>query len=328
MIDAFVTRLADVFGAAQQTVFEAAVAPVMFAIGLGNLLEDAFAATGWLLVGVIEIAVLIGGIGALERWRPVAPVTDRSGVRTDILYTLVHRLGLFRVLLFFLVDPLWDWTFAELRLVGWQVWQLDELVGRWWPGVTDTAWFGLVAYLVVLDFAGYWIHRAQHAANWWWALHALHHSQREMTMWSDNRSHLLDDLIRDGILVMLAHAIGVAPGQFVAIVVCTQLLESLAHANVRIGFASLERLLVSPRYHRLHHAIGVGHESAGPNSLGGHNFAVLFPLWDIVFRSAKFADTFPPTGIRDQLPEHGGRDYGDGFWRQQWLGLRRLFGAR
>ena len=33
-----------------------------------------------------------------------------------------------------------------------------------------------------------------------------------------------------------------------------------------------------------------------------------------------------PTGIRDQLPEQGGRDYGQGFWAQQWLGLKRLAG--
>jgi hypothetical protein len=32
-------------------------------------------------------------IGALERWRPVEPVTDRAAVRVDILYTLIHRLG-------------------------------------------------------------------------------------------------------------------------------------------------------------------------------------------------------------------------------------------
>jgi len=25
------------------------------------------------------------------------------------------------------------------------------------------------------------------------------------------------------------------------------------------------------------------------------------------------------------LPEHGGRDYGDGLWQQQWLGLKRLW---
>ena len=100
-----------------------------------------------------------------------------------------------------------------------------------------------------------------------------------------------------------------------------QLMESLSHANVKLSFGPFKRLVVSPQFHRYHHTIGVGHESFGPGSLGGHNFAVLFPLWDIVFRSARFDDRYEPTGIRDQL---SGRDYGRGFWAQQWLGLKRL----
>ena len=115
------------------------------------------------------------------------------------------------------------------------------------------------------------------------------------------------------------------PGQFVAVVAFTQLVESFSHANVRLGFGWLgERLLVSPRFHRQHHAIGIGHESHGPGTLGGCNFAVLFPLWDILFATARFDGRCEPTGIRDQLPEFGSRDYGRGFWRQQWLGLQRL----
>jgi sterol desaturase/sphingolipid hydroxylase (fatty acid hydroxylase superfamily) len=90
----------------------------------------------------------------------------------------------------------------------------------------------------------------------------------------------------------------------------------------------LGRLLVSPAYHRLHHRIGLGHESAGPGSLGGHNFAVLFPLWDHLFGTARHDGRYEATGIRDQLPAEGahpaGRDYGQGFWSQQWLGLKRL----
>ena len=39
--------------------------------------------------------------------------------------------------------------------------------------------------------------------------------------------------------------------------------------------------------------------------------------------TARLDDRDEPTGIRDQL---AGRDYGRGFWAQQWLGLRRLFG--
>jgi sterol desaturase/sphingolipid hydroxylase (fatty acid hydroxylase superfamily) len=73
------------------------VQPLMFALGLGNLLEDGYRATGWLLVGLLQIAVMLTLIGPLERWRPVEPVTDRAAVRTDIVYTLIHRLGLFRV---------------------------------------------------------------------------------------------------------------------------------------------------------------------------------------------------------------------------------------
>ncbi|MBX3620165.1 MAG: sterol desaturase family protein [Rhizobacter sp.] len=314
----------DLFARAQEGLFESVLQPLEFWLGLGNLLEDGYNATGWLLVGLLQLAVMLVFFGALERWRPVESVTDRSAIRVDMVYTLIHRLGLFRLALFFAIDPLWDALFGSLTLGGWSSWQLDEWLAPFWPGVSDSAWFAFLAYLLVFDFVDYWLHRAQHAVPRWWALHALHHSQRQMTMWSDNRNHLLDDLIRDSVLVVSARLIGIAPGQFVAVVACTQLLESLSHANVRLWFGPVfERVLVSPRFHRLHHSIGTGHESDGPGTLGGHNFAVLFPLWDIVFRTADFRVRYDATGIRDQLPEEGGRDYGRGFWAQQWLGLRR-----
>jgi sterol desaturase/sphingolipid hydroxylase (fatty acid hydroxylase superfamily) len=329
MIDSVLLAFTDAFDQAQQAVYEGVVQPLAFALGLGNLLEDGYTATGWLLVGLLQLVVMLVVFRALERWRPVEAVTDRAAVRVDILYTLIHRLGLFRLVLFFSIDPLWDALFGELSLRGWSGWQLDQAVAPWWPGVTDTAWFGFLAYLLVLDFIDYWLHRGQHGFSWWWGLHSLHHSQRQMTLWSDNRNHLLDDLIRDSVLVLAARLIGIAPGQFVAVVACTQLLESLSHANVRLWFGPvLERVLVSPRFHRVHHSIGTGHESAGRGTLGGHNFAVLFPVWDVIFRTADFGLRYEPTGIRDQLPEEGGRDYGRGFWAQQWQGLRRAFGAR
>ncbi|MEJ7930803.1 sterol desaturase family protein [Ramlibacter sp. AN1015] len=313
--------LESLFGTGQQWLFEAAVQPLMFAFGLGNLLEDGFVATGWLLVGLLQLLVMLALIAPLQRWRPVEPLSDRAAVRTDIAYTLVHRLGLFRVALFFTVEPLFDQLFGTLRVAGWSTFHLDQL----WPGVTDQAWVSLLIYLAIFDFADYWIHRGQHGLGWWWKLHALHHSQRQMTMWSDNRNHLLDDLIRDSLLVLLAQAIGVAPGQFVAVVAITQLSESLHHANVRLWFGRVgERLWVSPRYHRLHHSVGLGHERRGRGSLGGHNFAVLLPVWDLLFGTANFEHRYDPTGIRDQV--EAGRDYGRGFWSQQWLGLKRLAG--
>jgi sterol desaturase/sphingolipid hydroxylase (fatty acid hydroxylase superfamily) len=314
--------LIDAFDRLQQLTYENLLQPLMFALGLGNLLEDGYAATGWLLAGVAEIAVMLTLFAALERWRPVERITDRRAVRVDVVYTLIHRLGLFRLALFFTVDPLWDALFGRLHVAGLPTFQLDQL----WPGVTDVAAVSFMLYLLVFDFADYWLHRAQHRFHWWWQLHAVHHSQRQMTVWSDNRNHLLDDVLRDSMMVVLALLIGIPPGQFVAVVACTRLLESLSHANVRLSFGWLGRVVVSPRFHRLHHGIGIGHESAGRGTLGGHNFAVLFPVWDLLFGTASFVDRYEPTGIRDQLPEEGGRDYGRGFWAQQWLGLKRLAG--
>jgi sterol desaturase/sphingolipid hydroxylase (fatty acid hydroxylase superfamily) len=315
----------DFFSSLQQWLFESAVQPLVYAIGLGGWVEDAFNATGWLLVGLIQIGVLLAVIGPLQRWRPVEPVTDRHAIRIDVIYTLIHRLGLFRLAMFFAVDPLFSDLLGMARAEGWGTMHLDAL----WPGVTDLPWVTLLLYLVVLDFVEYLIHRGQHQFNWWWALHSLHHSQRQMTMWSDNRTHLLDSVIHDALIVIVAQLIGVAPGQFIAIVAFTQLSESLQHANLRLSFGALgERLWVSPRFHRVHHGIGIGHESKG-NVLGGHNFGVLLPWWDMLFRTANFEQRYDPTGIRDQVePDAQGRvrDYGQGFWAQQWLGLKRLAG--
>jgi sterol desaturase/sphingolipid hydroxylase (fatty acid hydroxylase superfamily) len=332
-----VDSVSQAFARAQQWLFESLVQPAMYALGLANHLEVAFDGTMWLLVGALQIGVLLAVIGPLERWRPVesphAAGFDHAAVRTDVIYTLVHKLGLFRIGLFFTLDPLFDWMFGKLRLVGFDGWQLDQA----WPGVTDIAWVSFLLYLVVFDFVDYGLHRGQHHWRWWWQLHALHHSQRQMTMWTDNRNHLLDDVIRSTVLVVVAQTIGVGPGQFVAIVAITQLVESLSHANLRVSFGRLgERLLVSPRFHRLHHSIGLGHESQGAGTLGGHNFAVLLPVWDLLFGTANFESRYDPTGIRDQLPgagtaepgsrlaRDGGRDYGRGFWSQQWLGLLRM----
>jgi sterol desaturase/sphingolipid hydroxylase (fatty acid hydroxylase superfamily) len=317
--------LSDLFAGAQQWLFETLVQPAFFALGLGGRLEEAYVGTGWLLVGVLQIIVMLLVIAPLQRLRPVEPVLDRAAIRTDIIYTLVHRMGLFRLSVFFLLEPWTDDLFGALRVVGLSTFHLDAV----WPGVTDLAVVSLVLYLVVFDFVDYWIHRGQHRFRWWWSLHALHHSQRQMTMWSDNRNHLLDDLIRDVILVIVAQLIGVGPGQFVAIVALTQLSENLHHANVRLWFGSMgERLWVSPRFHRRHHSIGVGHEGPRRNTLGGCNFGVLLPWWDMLFGTADFALRYDPTGIRDQVEQgpRGLRDYGRGFWSQQWLGLLRLVG--
>ena len=316
--------LIDLFANTQAALYESVMQPLAFALGLGNRLEDVFNGTGWLLVGLIQIAVMVAVIGPLQRWRPVEGFSDWRAVRTDVIYTLIHRLGLFRVGLFLWVDPVLDTWMGELRVQGFGTFHLEEV----WPGVTDGPLASFVIYLVVFDFVNYWLHRAQHQWHWWWALHAVHHSQRHMTQWTDNRNHLLDDLMGAVIWVCIAQLIGIAPTQFVAVVAITQLFENFQHANLRVSFGAIgERVWVSPRFHRMHHAIGLGHEThqGAKKVLGGCNFGVLLPWWDVLFGTANFEPRFEATGIRDQVEE--GIDYGEGFWSQQRLGMKRLMQA-
>ena len=313
--------LIELFGQWQDGLFESVVQPLAFALGLGNRLEDAYDATGWLLIGLLQVAIMLTVIEPLQRWRPVESQVDRQAVYTDVIYTLIHRLGVFRLVFFFTVEPFLENWIGEWRTAGFGSFHLEDA----WPGVTDVPVLSFVLYLLLFDFISYWIHRAQHQWNWWWALHAVHHSQRHMTQWTDNRNHFLDDLLQAVIWVLVAQLVGIAPSQFVAVVALTQLSENVQHANLRVSFGRVgERLWISPRFHRTHHAVGIGHE--GPQRvLGGHNFGVLLPWWDMLFGTADFDSCDEPTGIRDQVEE--GRDYGRSLWAQQRLGLHRFWQA-
>lgn len=302
------------FAALHQWLFEALVQPAMFSLGLMSYAELAFEGIEWLLWGCLEIAVLYLLLRPLEALRPVERWTDRSAVRTDVLYTLLARLGLLPLLFFALLSPLENEVQSWLRMHD----VIPPNLEDWFPVLNAHPLLSTVAYVAIIDFSEYWRHRLSHKFDWWWALHSLHHSQQQLTFWSDDRNHLLDDLIAGFWSAGVALLIGIPPGQFILIVIATRMVESLSHANIRLSFGAWgERLLVSPRFHRIHHAIGTGHEG----TYQGCNFSILFPLWDMLFGTANFDHAFPATGISDQLE---GRDYGRGFIAQQVLGVKRL----
>jgi sterol desaturase/sphingolipid hydroxylase (fatty acid hydroxylase superfamily) len=164
------------------------------------------------------------------------------------------------------------------------------------PWLGDNVLASFLVYFVLYDFAAYWLHRAQHAVPWWWALHSLHHSQRRMTVWSDDRNHILDDFLMTLALVLFSQMVGVQPGEYVSILMVGRLIESWSHANVDMSFGKVgERLVVGPRFHRLHHAL------ANPDErhIHDHNFAPVFPIWDILFGTAIYDGKQRPTGVDD-----------------------------
>jgi len=307
----------DMIQPAQSWLFQMLILPALHAVGLMAYADDVYDGTGLFVLGLVELVAIYALLRPLELWRPVEQWTDRHAVRVDVLYTFLYRSGALPLLFFLLLAPVLGPLEIGMREMGYLPPNLEELVP--WIGAHPLAAFA--TYALLIDFAEYWRHRLQHRFQWWWALHAVHHSQRQLSLWTDDRNHVLDGLIQALWLTLLAYAIGVPGEQFVFLILLMRFIESLSHTNVRLDFgATGNRLVVSPRYHRLHHAIGIGHE--GP--AGGCNFATLFPVWDIVFGTADFARKVEPTGIRDQLD---GADYGEGFVDQQIKGIRRMWRA-
>ena len=318
MLQMLYAHLDSAISAAQTAIYIDVVQPFFYRFGFMGYDEDTYDALYWVIVGVLEIAVTYAMLRPLEMLRPVENWTNRRAVRVDVLYTWMIKLGVMNFVFFLLLQPYFDSAQGWLRLKGMANIDLDNLI----PDVTSQPIVAFVVYLVVLDFAGYWYHRWQHRFGVWWELHAVHHSQQQMSLWSDDRNHLLDDVIQASFFAVLALLIGVPPAQYVVLVAVTNLAQSIQHVNARLYYGWLgERLVVSPIFHRRHHAVGYGHEG----TTYGCNFGVLFPWWDVLFRTASWSRAIEPTGIRDQLPTPlgGGRNYGNGFWSQQWLGLVR-----
>jgi len=301
----------EAYDAIAGALFATLVQPALYALGLMEWADDALHWLDFALFGLLSVALSWALCGPLEHWRPVEKHADRRAVHTDIFYTLLVRVGLLPLIAFVLLsaaDSRWQGLLADLGV-------LPPTLEDLFPGLYAMPLVAFALYVVILDFGEYWRHRFQHRFGWWWALHSVHHAQRQMTFWSDDRNHILDEALAGLWFAGIALLIGVPPGQFPILLMLLRVAESLSHANVRLDFGRVgERLVVSPRFHRLHH----GELSAGAD---GRNYAVLLPVWDWAFGTADFRrSVYPRTGDPD-APEA----LATGSWlMQQWIGLRRM----
>ena len=311
MID-WALRLVD---QAQGAIFEDAVQPALYQLGLMDWSEDLFDGIGFALFGAIEIALAYLLFRPLEVWRPVERWAERRAVRTDVVYTLVHRLGIVPAILFLLLTPIAATIDGSLRFEGYIPPTLEQLI----PPLQDWPFATFLLYIVAIDLGEYWRHRLQHRLPWWWALHSLHHDQRQMTLWADDRNHVVDDVLTAVWRGTIALLIGVAPAEFPLVLIAFRLIENLSHTNVRLRFGWLgTSLLVGPQYHRLHHAIE--HARAPFDRTMGCNFAVILPVWDTLFGTWRRDRDFPRTGVASLA----GGAVRCGYLRHQLEGFRRL----
>lgn len=287
------------------------ILPVLYHFGWMQWEELSF---DWALIcvyGLFALVVTYAVCWPLEAWLPVERWESRKAVLVDMFYTVLARVGLLPIVSFLVFYQVQVAVNAFLVDHGY----IPPMLEMIFPPLLGHPVVTFIAYALILDCSDYWRHRLAHSFRGWYALHALHHAQRQMSFWSDDRNHLLDDLIGALWFGVVALAIGVPPLQFPLLLMFMRFIESLSHANVRLSFGWLgDRILVSPRFHRIHHGL----PAAGRVSC---NYAAVFPIWDIIFGTANFADAYPATGDR-HAPEAMATG---GYLAQQWGGLVHFY---
>lgn len=307
----------EIWLAIQNWVFETAVAPVLFQYNLMEWYEPGFEAVEFVMLGIVQIAAIVLIMRVIERRWPLERGGDDRLIGVDRVYTVLNKLGVVPLAIFIIAFPITQQIEYTVRALGLAPPRIEHLV----PWLHGQPLASFLVYFALYDFAAYWVHRAQHRFSWWWALHSLHHSQRRMTVWTDDRNHILDDFLVTLVLAVFSQMVGVQPEDYVLIIVVGRMVESWSHANIDISFGRVgEKLLVGPRFHRQHHALA----TPGEPRIHDHNYAPVFPIWDILFGTANYDGRHRPTGVDDPAAD---ADNGRGWIAQQVAGFGRFAAA-
>jgi len=188
-------------------------------------------------------------------------------VRTDGAYAVFYLAGIYAFLIsgpaYRLLEGLVSAYAPFLRL--------NLLRGLPW-------WTQFFVASVVMDGVLYWTHRALHRLPWLWAFHSVHHSQREMNGLANFRFHAGDVFVRGLAQFVPGLLLGVPVWVWLPSVWIQVGLDCLAHSGLGWSYGPLGRVLVSPRFHRLHHSAEPGHRDL--------NFGMTYSFWDRAFGTA------------------------------------------
>jgi sterol desaturase/sphingolipid hydroxylase (fatty acid hydroxylase superfamily) len=212
------------------------------------------------------LVALVVATGICERIWPAErrPVLARGHVQ-DACFLALHAVVVipFMTLL----------SVGAAALIGDHAHWIELRPAGQWPG-----WLLVPLTLVAMDAANWLAHYADHRLDALWRFHALHHSQEELSVLTSFRMHPL--MHTTGFVLATIPVMVLMPTRPIAPVLITiyVCIGTLQHANLRWTFGPLGRVIVSPSYHRLHHA---------PDTQAV-NLGVVLTIWDVLARCARF----------------------------------------
>jgi sterol desaturase/sphingolipid hydroxylase (fatty acid hydroxylase superfamily) len=156
-------------------------------------------------------------------------------------------------------------------------------------GVFDiqSTWLVYLLAFIGLDFAGYWVHRLSHKVNYFWNRHIIHHSSEEFNLGCALRQSI-SGFFAITVFFLLPIALLGVPEKVVAVVAPIHLFAQYWYHTRLIGrMGFLEKIIVTPSHHRVHHAINKEYLDK--------NLSQIFIVWDKLFGTfQEELDEVPP----------------------------------
>jgi sterol desaturase/sphingolipid hydroxylase (fatty acid hydroxylase superfamily) len=219
-----------------------------------------FELAGPVVLGFVLAVCVVERINPAQR-RPLLA----RGHRLDVCYLLLYALVVVPLIV------LLGTGFAGLlaRVQPWLVLPRLAYVPRW---------CFLVLAVLGIDAVDWLAHLGNHRVTALWRLHAVHHSQEELSVLTTYRTHPLVHVsfLFSAVPILAVGANTVTPAVVLTGYAC---LGALPHANLPWTYGRAGRVLISPAYHRIHHS------ATGRLDI---NLGTVFTFWDVLSRRAVF----------------------------------------
>lgn len=144
----------------------------------------------------------------------------------------------------------------------------------------------LIGCFLVAELIGYGLHYVKHKSRFLWKLHFQHHIEPRYDIWLVTHTHALEVLVSGTAMGAALVALGFSPLSVEVYLLFYSLANTYQHSSFDLSLGWLDKLIVSPAYHRFHHAVG-----------SDTNFGNTLTVWDAVFRTA----TWPKSRHRPNL---------------------------
>ncbi len=156
----------------------------------------------------------------------------------------------------------------------------------------ESTWLVYLIAFIGIDFAGYWSHRLAHQVNYFWNHHIIHHSSEEFNLGCALRQTISAWFSMSFIFLFPTALLGIPP-EVIAVVQPLHLFAQYwYHTRLINKMGFLEKIIVTPSHHRVHHAIN--------DVYLDKNLSQIFIFWDKLFGTfqEELPDVPPVYGVK------------------------------